>query len=88
MAASAGSSLASEPLMCSQTQRDATEALHCGYVGGRQMTWNSGRMVDAPGAQYISTSAYPEPIVIRDAESARDPDDDCDDDCACGDDLG
>lgn len=51
------------------------------------MTWNSGRMVDAPGAQYISTSAYPEPIVIRDAELARDPDDDCDD-CTCGDDLG
>lgn len=28
------------------------------------MTWNSGRMLDGPGAQYISTSAYPEPVVM------------------------
>lgn len=52
------------------------------------MTWNSGRMVDAPGTQYISTSAYPEPVVIQDPEVPCGPEDDRDDDCFCGDDLG
>lgn len=48
------------------------------------MTWNSGRMLDGPGAQYISTTAYAETIVIRDDDTACEPDDDC----TCGDDLG
>lgn len=52
------------------------------------MTWNSGCMLDGSGAQYISTRTYPETVVVRDGELACGPDDECDDDCTCGDDLG